>query len=215
MFNLWEKAVNREKIVDRVKKLFALAENNPSQEEAISATLKAQKLMLHYNIHEEDLLEELKEEINSVIASQSLEKSENWRFPLAVTISKSFRCKAYKHENQVAFRGYKGDAEIALQTYLYLYKVIIKLTQDFNTKSRNSFIVGFLFGVKDALDKQCRALSVITPEKVENDWKKFTESCKLKPISKPSITNSSTYQEGYEAGMNAVESNKIEEKTYA
>lgn len=38
------------KIADKIQKLLSLAGNNPSQEEAQAALLKAQKLMAQYNI---------------------------------------------------------------------------------------------------------------------------------------------------------------------
>ena len=40
----------KEHMINKVKKMLALAENNPSQEEAIAAALQAQKIMAKYNI---------------------------------------------------------------------------------------------------------------------------------------------------------------------
>ena len=41
---------SREKILEKIEKLLALAGNNPSENEAISAALKAQELMAKYKI---------------------------------------------------------------------------------------------------------------------------------------------------------------------
>ena len=46
---------SREKILEKIEKLLALAGNNPSEKEAISAALKAQELMAKYNIELADL----------------------------------------------------------------------------------------------------------------------------------------------------------------
>lgn len=42
-------------IADKIQKLLALAGNNPSQEEAQAALLKAQALMAKYNLKESDI----------------------------------------------------------------------------------------------------------------------------------------------------------------
>ena len=39
-----------EKIMEKIKKLLALANNNPSEDEAMAAALKAQEMMAKYNI---------------------------------------------------------------------------------------------------------------------------------------------------------------------
>ena len=43
------------KIADKIQKLLSLAGNNPSQEEAQAALMKAQKLMADYNVSMSDL----------------------------------------------------------------------------------------------------------------------------------------------------------------
>ena len=64
-------AEKREKMIEKIKKMMALAENNPSEEEALSAALQAHKLMMKYNIHESEVtLEEVKEDIVSIFTEQ-------------------------------------------------------------------------------------------------------------------------------------------------
>ena len=166
----------REKMIEKVKKILALAENNPSQEEALSAALQAQRLMAKYNIHEDDVeLDEIKEnEIDSVFSEQKHDSSfHSWRKQLATVIAKNFRCKCYLRRGDVVFRGFKADAEIALEVYLALYAIGDKLgSQKYKEElSRTgsgkgvytSFTLGFVLGVEEALNQQCTALLVITP----------------------------------------------------
>lgn len=40
-----------EKIIEKIKNLMDLASNNPNQNEAMAAALKAQELMAKYNVH--------------------------------------------------------------------------------------------------------------------------------------------------------------------
>ena len=44
------KEFNQEKIIDKIRKVLELSKNNPSEEEAQAAALKAQKLMAEYHI---------------------------------------------------------------------------------------------------------------------------------------------------------------------
>ena len=52
--------ISMEKILNKIKNLLDLANNNPNENEAIAAALKAQELMAKYNI-ELDQLDEKKE----------------------------------------------------------------------------------------------------------------------------------------------------------
>lgn len=47
--------LDMEKIVAKIQKLFALAGNNPSEQEAASALLKAQALLAKYNLSQADV----------------------------------------------------------------------------------------------------------------------------------------------------------------
>lgn len=214
-------AEKREKMIEKIKKMMALAENNPSEEEALSVALQAHKLMMKYNIHEDEVsLEEVKEDIVSIFSEQKHNSSlHKWRKQLAATVAKSFRCKCYIHGKDVVFRGYKDDAQLALDVYLMLYAVGDKLgskaysTQLNDTGSGkgayNSFVVGFLYGVRDAFDEQCTALMVITPKEVEEDWEEFSAGMRT---SKTSFTviDKNLYEKGYKEGKQAVKSRAIE-----
>lgn len=211
----------REKMIEKIKKMMALAENNPSEEEALSAALQAHKLMMKYNIHESEVtLEEVKEDIVSIFSEQNHNSSlHKWRKQLGVIIAKAFRCKCYISGKDVVFRGYKDDAQLALDVYLMLYTVGDRLgskaytEQLSNTGSGkgiyNSFVVGFLYGVRDAFDEQCTALMVITPKEVEEDWENFSANMKTSKTSFAAVDRE-LYNKGYAEGKQAVKSRAIE-----
>ena len=50
--------MSRDSIISKIRKLIELSNNNPSKEEAISAALKAQKLMADYGIEASELHED-------------------------------------------------------------------------------------------------------------------------------------------------------------
>lgn len=212
----------RQKMVEKVKKMMELANNNPSEEEALAAALHAHKLMAKYNIHKDEVeLEEVKEDIVSVFSEQKHGcHLMAWRKQLGAVVAKAFRCKCYIHGQDVVFRGYKDDAQLALEVYLMLYTVGDKLggkayaTQLDETGTGrgayNSMTIGFLHGVQDAFNEQCTALMVVTPKEVEEEWEVFSaEFTKGRRMGVKTI-NSKLYKEGYSEGKQAVKSRAIE-----
>ncbi len=216
-------AEKREKMVEKIKKMMALAENNPSEEEALAAALQAHKLMAKYNIHEEEVtLEEVKEDIVSIFSEQKHNSSlHKWRKQLGAVVARAFRCKCYISGKDIVFRGYKDDAQLALDVYLMLYIVGDRLGSKAYTDqlsetgsgkgAYNSFVVGFLCGVRDAFDEQCTVLMVVTPKEVEEDWKDFSANWKTSKTSF-TIVDRKLYEKGYTEGKQAVKSRSIEGK---
>lgn len=214
-------AEKREKMVEKIKKMMALAENNPSEEEALAAALQAHKLMAKYNIHEDEVtLEEVKEDIVSIFSEQKHNcHLMAWRKQLGAIVAKAFRCKCYISGQDVVFRGYKDDAQLALDVYLMLYKVGDKLgsaayfqqLEETGTGkgAYNSVTTGFMFGVQDAFNAQCTALMIITPKEVEEDWEQFSAGFRTVNPRKNRI-NKELFNKGYEEGKQAVKSRAIE-----
>lgn len=64
--------MEKQKVIEKVKKILALAEKNPNENEAVAAALKAQELMAKFNITENDLGNEIDEQsIESITCSLS------------------------------------------------------------------------------------------------------------------------------------------------
>lgn len=214
----------REEIIDKVKKILSLANNNPSQEEAIAAALKAQKLMMKYNIHEDEVtLEEIKDEIDSVFSEQPHDSHlMKWRKILAKIVAEAFRCNAYMHGKDVVFRGYREDAKLALEVYLSLYSVGHALAKKTESKARsmngtakgvyNSFTAGFLKGVSDAFNEQCTALMIVTPKEVKEDYDQFCkENCRSATTVQLKSNDYKAFNSGYREGKSAVKARALED----
>lgn len=211
----------REKLINTIRKTLALAENNPSEAEALAAALKAQELMAKYNIHKEEVTdEEIKDEIDSIFSEQPHDSHlMKWRKVLASIVSKAFRCKAYMAGKDVVFRGYREDAQLALEVYLMLYSVGHTLAKKTESKARsmsgtakgvyNSFTTGFLKGVSDAFNEQCTALMIVTPQEVEEEFLEFSKNMKSSS-TRLSVSDSKVYSDGYAEGKSAVKSRAIE-----
>ena len=92
------KESKKAKIVEMVRKLLALAKDNSNEHESIAAALKAQQLMVKYDIEENEVVGEQLEEI--IHESIHVGNGKKWKYVLATLVSKNFRCKAYANGNQ-------------------------------------------------------------------------------------------------------------------
>lgn len=212
-----------EKIIDKIRKILELSKNNPSEEEAKAAALKAQKMMAEYHIEQADLdgvsdIEEIAE------SGYMTHKGGTWKFYLAHIIAKNFRCKTYSSGRRyIVFYGYETDTKIAKEVFEYLYNLGTSLaTKEYNKYKAmygtargimNSWYKGFLAGISSVLDKQCTALMIVVPKEVEDSYED-----KTKDFKKTSHTISVSYNSnndmarnsGYEAGKSAMQSKAIE-----
>ena len=184
-----------EKVIKRINKLLALSDQsrNPSEHEAIAASLQVQKLLAKYNLTMTDITGERKEE-DCQQAVADVGKGKKWKYGLAQAIADNFACKTFfVGTAQIVFFGYEADVVAARRVFVYLFKVGDKLANQWTQKRReyygtaegtyNSFVSGFVAGVRLELEKQCMALAIVTQPKVEENWKIFTEGFKGKNIN--------------------------------
>ena len=128
-----------EKILNKIKNLLDLANNNPNENEAIAAALKAQELMAKYNIELDQLdnKEETREIVKEVYHQSGKHEMKKWKIGLAGIIVENFRCKMYSIDKQdIVFYGYKDDAKIALQVFTYLYEIGNKFAMRYYNKCK-------------------------------------------------------------------------------
>lgn len=174
------KEFNSEKIIEKIKKILALSSNNPSAEEAQSAALKAQALLAEYGMSMEDL------NVNEKEFTPALEDvytgvDKSFKYELADIIAKNFRCKTFITNRRVMhFFGHETDTKVAAEVFKYLFKVCDRGARREGDKAEKmlgtrkgvyySYTRGFCQGVSDALDKQCKALMIVTPKEVTESW---------------------------------------------
>lgn len=220
-------------IIDRIKKLLALAESNPEAGEAVAAALKAQKLIADYGVSKEELHEDEPEDIEEVENLHNI-KGNPWGKSLASAIADNFRCRWYinyegtrsifggrarKTKESITFIGYKTDAEAARVTYDKLYEIGNRLAgrecrksmKEFGTAQgvRNSFLMGYVKGIRDELEKQSVALMLVRP-KVVDDY--ADDRMQGFATSHSSVRNASyggAYDNGRSAGRDSVRSARL------
>ena len=217
--------MDTEKIIAKIKKILELSRNNPSKEEAKAAALKAQRLMAEYHLSESNIdgVKDIKRIMEKPV---NVGTGNKWKYGLADIISKNFRCKRFWEEKEVIyFYGYKEDAEVAAMTFKFLFDMGSKLATQyyqnkrnqakksriqFNGKGlKNAFLMGYVDGIKEVLDRQCTALMIVTPKKVEEA---YVERSKDFTIFNPKITykigneGEKAREEGRIAGRNTMDS---------
>lgn len=213
---------NRDKIIEKIKNLLDLANNNPSEHEAISAALKAQELMAKYHLDSHDIEDvEITDEI--IEDSIYVGKGNKWKYSLASIVGRNFCCKVFtRGTSKVVFYGYEKDTTIATTVFKYLFqtgnKLADKVYRDkkfngYNTKGvKNQFLLGYLDGIKQVLDRQCTSLMLVVPKEVENSYEEFTSNNNFRTI-RNTISYSSdarVYNEGKSSGINIANARALE-----
>ena len=103
-----------EKLLEKIKKLFELSKNNPSAEEAKSAALKAQELLVENGLtmaEVEDVDITKNERIDEVRIDLEPKK---WKYTLARIIADNFRVKHfYCGKDTLIFYGHETDTLVA------------------------------------------------------------------------------------------------------
>lgn len=205
-----------ESVIRKVQKLLALADEsrNPSEAEAIAASMKVQKLLAKYNLDIAEVTgEEKKEEIEQVIADVGTGKK--WKYTLADVVAKSYCCKSFcRGSEMIVFYGFRSDVLIARRVFMYLFKVGNTLASN-HIKQRkesgerrmdgvyNSFCLGFCNGVSSELEKNCRALALVTPKEVVTSFREY--SANFKTVDRRiDMTDWDAYYEGEEEGRRAL-----------
>lgn len=220
-----------DKIITKIKKVLELSKNNPSEKEAQSAALKAQKMMAEYHISLSEI-EEV-EDINNIVENKvNVGKGNKWKYFLAETIAKNFRCKHFFYgKGAVIFYGYEVDAEIASETFTFLYEAGIKMATSYYRKLRNRaikrdkefngtgikncFLLGYLEGIKEELEKQCTALMIIVPQKVQNEYSNRIKDLKIVnyKMNISSCYADQSREEGRKVGKNIINSKNLKMET--
>lgn len=201
--------MTKEKVLDKIKKLLALGDSNKndSDEEAKRAMLKAQELMAKYDISAEEVEGEEEEQYSHEECEHKWDYA--YRIPLANVLSKNFRCMVYTRGKKVVFMGHSSDAKICKATFEFAYQFIQRrgnslynkrYTMGMPTKGVfNSYAQGFITGLQEAFDVQCRALAIVTPPDVVEEFTRVSKGWRSKKAT--SITRGAFDYQVYTEGM--------------
>lgn len=222
-----------ERIIEKIRKCLALANNNPSEEEAKAAALQAQKLLAKYNISISDV-EELEATTEEIVEHPVWFKdcvkgvARAWKYDLADIVAKNFRCKHFFYGKSAAvFYGHKTDAEAAAEVFKYLFamgdrlanRATYRVLREFHKRGEsaqvsgiyNSWVRGFLQGLREGFDKQCTALMIVVPEEVKEAYEEKAKGFKhLKAGMRNNGFDDKAYNDGLSTGKGAMAQRSLE-----
>lgn len=197
----------------------ALAGNNPSENEAKAAALKAQELIAKYNL---DLSQDSGEKVNYKLLEAEHPNNNGYRGTLASIVAPNFRCKAIYLGTQVNFFGRDGDVDTCVSVFNYLYKTMRtngcrqeRLARKEGKSARgvaNCYWTGFMRGLKDEFGAQSKALVIIVPEDVKNKFKERFPSTGFSNRMGVRQTgyDKSAYDRGYSDGRSSMKRGVLE-----
>ena len=170
--------MTKEQVIDKIKKLLALANDGANDNEAQAALLMAQKLMAKHNVHVE--VSDMKETVAYAQEECVHRYDAAYRKPLAHVIADNFRCKFFLRGNQVVFFGRDFDARVAKEAFEYAYEFAMREGNKLENAAyskygsargvHSSYTAGFIAGLKSALEAQSTALIVVTPQDVTDEF---------------------------------------------
>lgn len=172
--------MNKEKVLDKIKKLLALSESN-YEGEAQAALLKAQELMFKYGFAKEDL--EVEPELKIVVDETVYAASRMnwWKHSIAQIIADNFRCYYYyKIKQGIHFVGLKIDVEIAASVFNYCIHAADKLASQNAARFARFSVVdykkqwlgGFIKGLRAKFEEQVKCMALVLVKSTEVN-KKF------------------------------------------
>ena len=199
-----------DKIIEKIKNLMELAQDNPSDEEGQTALLMAQKLMLKHDIHlsQVETHDEPEKFETGVSVGKSGKRVAWWEKEVSVVIATNFRCyvinqrNPYLRSSEILFFGEKEDSITAAKIYeaaLIYLRYRLKRLPIKTPEFKNSYLMGFIISLQERFEKQVEEFGLmILPKKevLEELRKEFTNLSK----AATKVPDSGFDLEGYDLG---------------
>lgn len=208
---------DKEKIVDKIRKLLALSESS-NEHEAMLAMENANKLLMKYNLEMSDISEiDLNEMVEDNILSGK--RIMNYKSTLLNSIMRLNNCEMIIHnkigkEKTIKALGRKHNIQVSISMYEWLTVTMDKLAKKERGVNLNSFKIGFAHSIsqkvneiikerdkqKNEFDKNCTALVVQEKALVKQFMR--SQYPNVKTVSNnTSIRDQASYMAGRSAGQ--------------
>lgn len=194
-------------LLDTVRRLLALSENNPNEHEAASALAKAQELMLEHDLAHADL--QVQEwAYDQVYAGKVIPL---WCKVASAIAARYFGCfgitkSGRRNDTALTLFGRPHHVQIATHVYHYLARTLQDLARPLPRRDRNAFILGAAEAVHDKLQERLRASGAAVGALVANTHAEvkaeLDKRMKLTKHKLPAINGSAgAFAEGYARGQ--------------
>lgn len=210
-----------EEIISKIRKLLAMTEENGCTEgEAMTAALMAQKLMAKHNLTVADIDDDTSKG-NIVEVGYDAGTKYKWKYRLANIIAVNFCCKVFVvGKSKIVFYGYENHAKIASDVFKFLFNTGIRLANNYYYECykngretvgvKNTFLAGFCDGIKEVLGQQCRALMLVTPKDVEENFAEKMKGSKSFKATMKIARDTQAYDDGKTEGKYAANARSLE-----
>jgi hypothetical protein len=130
-------------IIDKIKKLLALA-NSCNEHEAALAATHVQRLLAAHNLAMADIIASNQTQQADRIETNVARTLPKWLRHLSAGVSNAFDCKAVHHPATgiMTFIGVGADVEVAVYTFTYLNHTVRKLCADYLKRHVGVTVVG-------------------------------------------------------------------------
>lgn len=221
--------MEKEKIIDKIRKLLELSKNNPNKEEAILALTKARELMFKHNVDMENIK---KDDTNYFEKIVQLKKWKNWILFFLMYLNDAFGTFSLYNEytKRVYFYGEKEKVLGISEIFEFLFEVADYLAmkeyrnflKEYGTGKGIylSYILGFINGVNNALEKQNRefeeyGIVIVTSEVLKQQVRKDKNAVEKreKKLFNKNINedlNREVFDKGYDEGITILDKKQIE-----
>lgn len=221
--------MEKEKIIDKIRKLLELSKNNPNKEEAILALTKARELMFKHNVDIENIK---KDDTNYFEKIVQLKKWKNWILFFLMYLNDAFGTFSLynQYTKKVYFYGEKEKVLGVSEIFEFLFEVADYLAmkeyrnylKEYGTGKGIylSYILGFINGVNNALEKQNRefeeyGIVIVTSEVLKQQVRKdknAVEKSEKKLFNKNINTdlNREVFDKGFDEGIAILDKKQIE-----
>lgn len=208
------------KLLQKIQKLLSLSQSD-NEAEAKNAMLKAQKLLAKNNLTLEEVSSTKFSEPGIVVTMGSHKWNAKFRIPLAKILAENFRCETFLSNNQICFFGHADDCRICTEVfnsaYSFIYSRGNKVYNEVKKRGGetkgvfNSYAMGFLYGLDNALKIQAKALMIVTPKDVTEKFIELSRNFKNTRNAGLNGTDYSAYNKGRADGENFTRNKQIEE----
>lgn len=226
------------KLIDKLNKLFAVAEKSTFPEEAANALGKAQALMTQHKISMEMLQDtsEQEEEIVSFRDDQLNREDKNkvnlasWKSNLSHILAIHNGCFVFLSGPKIVITGKPSNVSSVRYLYMYCVKEINRLTKLNCTGKGRTFSNNFRYGCVRAIEKAIQdekdeirnkvlrdSKQLVIVDKVLSQYREDTNLAKIKAYAEFNLKgrsqssgrlNSSGLQAGFNAGKNIYKGNR-------
>lgn len=119
-------------IIDKIRKLLALA-NSCNEHEAALAAAHAQRLLAEHNLAMTDIETDQKPQSAEKVEAMVAKTLPKWVRHLSAGVSTAFDCQAIHHPalGRMTFIGVGADVQIAAYTFTYLERTVRKLCSNY------------------------------------------------------------------------------------